>query len=448
MTDDPAAAMERRIEEEGIEHVLVEMPDINGISRVKQLSAEAFLSKWRDGPAMNLAVLVQTPRNDLPSGSGLAEEVDYADGTLRPDPGTLKRLPWRETAARVLCDVEFRGDPVRAAPRQVLKELLDTHVADSGLDFYVGNELEFYLLDEIGRGEEEELVPATSHKHECVAWATEDVIPFYERLEEWAGAYGVPLDSLQHEHGPGQLEVLFEYDSPLDGADRAFDFKRVVKQTARLSDRHATFMAKPFAGESGSGYHLHVSAFEDGENAFAAGDGGDGDGEGEELSERGRQFLGGLLEHADALAAVGTPTLNGFKRFDPDGFVPYTASWGWDNRQTMVRIPTGTTRFESRVSAADANPYLVVAATLAAGLHGLRDELDPGEAVAGNPAGRRPELPRGSEAALAALENDEVMTEYLGEDVIRAYAASKRRELEAFRGTVTAWEREYYVETL
>jgi glutamine synthetase len=266
-------------------------------------------------------------------------------------------------------------------------------------------------------------------------------MPFYERLEEWAEAYGVPLDSIQHEHGPGQLEVLFDYDAPLEGADRTFDFKRLVKQTARLADQHATFMAKPFAGESGSGYHLHVSAFEGGENAFE-------DDAGEGLSERGRHFLGGLLEHADALAAVGTPTLNGFKRFDPDGFVPYTASWGRDNRQTMVRIPTGTTRLESRVSAADANPYLVIAATLAAGLHGMDAELDPGDAVEGNPAGRRPELPRGPETALAALEADEVMGEYLGEDVIRAYAATKRRELEAFRDTVTAWEREHYAETL
>lgn len=436
MTDDPAAAMERRIEEEGIEHVLVEVPDVNGISRVKQLSAGAFLEKWREGPTMNLAVLVQTPRNDIPTGSGLAEEVDFADGRLRPDPGTLKRLPWRESAARVLCDVEFRGEPVEAAPRQVLKDLLETRVDGTGLEFRVGSELEFYLLDEIEGG----LVPATSHKHECVAWATEAVVPFYERLEEWAGAYGVPLESLQHEHGPGQLEVLFEYDRPLAGADRAFDFKRLVKQTARLSDRHATFMAKPLAGESGSGYHLHVSAVEDGENAFADGGGG--------LSERGRHFLGGLLEHADALTALGTPTLNGFKRLGPDGFVPATASWGWDNRRTMVRIPTGTTRFESRVGAADANPYLVVAATLAAGLHGMRAELDPGDPAEGDPAGRRPDLPRGPGTALAALEDDGVIEEYLGEAVVRAYVATKRRELEAFRETVTAWEREHYVETL
>jgi len=439
MTDDPAAAMERRVGEDGIEHVLVELPDVNGISRVKQLSAESFLEKWREGPAMNLAVLVQTPRNDVPTGSGPAEEIGHADGSLRPDPTTLKRLPWRESAARVRCDVEYRGEPVAAAPQRVLRELLDSHVADTDLQFYVDSELEFYLLE----GIEDGLVPATSHGHECVVWATEAVMPFYERLaaygEGYGEGYGVPLDAIQHGHGPGQFEVLFEYDAPLEGADRTFDFMRLVKQTARLADRHATLMAKPFAGESGSGYHLHVSAFEGGENAFEDGDA---------LSGRGRHFLGGLLDHADALAAVGTPTLDGFKRVDPDGFVPCTASRGWDNRQTTVRVPTGTTRLESRGGAADADPYLVIAATLAAGLDGMREELDPGEAVEGNPAGRRPGLPRGPETALAALEEDDTMAEYLGDAVIRAYVATKRRELDAFRDTVTDWEREQYVETL
>ncbi len=435
MTDGAGEGMEARITEEDIEHVFVEFPDINGISRSKQLSAEKFLSAWESGPTMNLAVLVQTPRNDLPEGSGLAEEVDFADGRLRPDPETFRTLPWRENAARVLCDLEFRGEPVAAAPRHVLKRILESH--DLGLDLFVGSELEFYLL-EAGEGDGE-YIPATDHKHECISWATEEVWSFYETLSEWGHEYGVSLDSLQHEHGPGQLEVLFKHGEPLAQADRTFDFKRLVKQTARCSDRYATFMAKPFAGESGSGYHLHVSAFDGEENAFADGD---------ELSATGRAFVGGLLEHAPALAAIGTPTLNGFKRYAPDGFVPYTASWGYDNRQTAVRVPSGTVRVENRIGSADANPYLVVAATMAAGLHGVEDGLSPGDAVEGNPAGRRPELPRSPTQALAALEADTALVELLGEEVVRAYLATKRRELEAFRSTVTDWERQQYVETL
>ncbi|MFC4248766.1 glutamine synthetase family protein [Natribaculum luteum] len=431
--DSSGTEMERQIDELGIDHVFVEFPDINGISRSKQLSAEKFLSTWETGPTMNLAVLVQTPRNEVPEGSGLAEEIGFADGRLRPLPETFRPLPWRKNAARVLCDLEYRGEPVAAAPRQVLNRLLDEH--GLGIDLFVGSELEFYLLEATDGG----YAPVTDDKHECVSWATEEVGPFYEALSKLGEQYGVPLESLQHEHGPGQLEVLFDYGDPLSQADRTFDFKRLVKQTARLSDRYATFMAKPFADESGSGYHLHVSGFEGEENAFADGD---------TLSDMGQYFVGGLMEHAPALAAIGTPTLNGFKRYVPDGFVPCTASWGYDNRQTAVRIPSGIVRVESRIGSADANPYLVIAATLAAGIDGVRNELEPGDPVEGNPAGQRTPLPRSPSQALAALEADTALRELLGEDVIQAYLASKRQELQSFWSTVTQWERDQYVETL
>ncbi|WP_049901426.1 glutamine synthetase family protein [Halococcus agarilyticus] len=429
-----AAEMEERIETAGIEHVLTEFADLNGISRSKQFAAEQFLETWSEGPSMNLAVLGQTPGNEMPVGSGLAAAVDYADATLRPDPTTFRVLPWRENTARVLCDLAFDGEPVAAAPRDALRRVLDDH--EFGFEFGVGSELEFYLLEDTDAGYE----PVTDGPHEYVSWATEEITPFYERLAAWAREYGIPLDSLQHEHGPGQFEILFEHGAPLDQADRTFDFERVVERTARAADRYATFMAKPFADHSGSGYHLHVSAFDGGENVFADGDGG--------LSERGRQFVGGLLEHAAGLTAIGTPTMNGFKRYDPEGFVPTTASWGRDNRRVAVRLPNGTPRVETRIGSADANPYLVIAATLVAGLHGLRDEIDPGEAVEGNPSGRRPRLPRTQGEALAALEADDELVDALGAELVRAYVASKRRDRAAFDETVTDWERERYVPTL
>lgn len=429
-----ATEMERRIDDDAIEYVLVEFADLNGISRSKQFAAETFLTTWDDGPSMNLAVLGQTPGNEMPVGSGLAAAIDYADATLQPDPATFRVLPWRENTARVLCELAFDGDPVAAAPRYVLRRLLDDH--GFGFEFGVGSELEFYLLDDTETGYE----PVTDGPHESVSWATEEVSSFYEQLDAWAREYGVPLDSLQHEHGPGQFEILFDHGAPLDQADRTFDFKRLVKRTARAADRYATFMAKPFADHSGSGYHLHVSAFDGSENVFADGDDG--------LSEHGRQFVGGLLEHAAGLTAIGTPTMNGFKRYDPEGFVPTTASWGRDNRRVAVRLPNGTPRVETRIGSADANPYLVIAATLAAGTHGLRDEIDPGEAVEGNPDGRRPRLPRTQGEALAALEADDELVDALGVELVRAYVASKRRDRAAFDETVTDWERERYVPML
>lgn len=434
-----AAEMESTLRDEGIEHVFVEFADLNGISRSKQLRADYFLDSWRDGFAMNALLLAQTPRNDVPQESGLGAEIDYGDATIHPEPETFRRLPWRSDAARVLCSFEMDGDPVGAEPRRALRRVLTERVEPLDLEFTVGSELEFYLFDTVDGDDGTSYEPATSHKHECVTWATEEVAPFYERVTEWAPDYGVDLHSIQHEHGAGQLEVLFDYGTALSQADTTFDFKRLVKRAAREGNQHATFMAKPDGERAGSGYHLHIGAFENGENAFDT----DGD-----LSVRGRHFVGGLLEHADALAAIGTPTLNAFKRYEAGSFAPYTASWGRDNRMTAIRIPPGVTRVENRIASADANPYLLIAATLAAGIDGLERQLEPTDPVEGDPTGRRPRLPHGPETALRALENDDVLVESLGEDLIRAYAATKRRELEAFRDTVTDWEREQYVETL
>jgi glutamine synthetase len=436
---DPSAEMERRIESDDIDHVFVEFADVNGIARSKQLTADYFLDAWEDGITMNLLLLVQTPRNDVPEGSGYGAEVDYADGRLLAAPSTYQQLPWRDDAARVLADFHYQGQAVGGAPRVALQRVLgrlDDAVPE--LDFYAGSELEFYLLQD----GETDYEPATSHKHECVSWATEAVAPFYDKLAEWAPEYGIDLHSLQHEHGAGQLEVLFEYGSVLEQADTTFDFRRLVKQTALLTDYQATFMAKPYGDREGSGYHLHVSAFDDdGENAFAP----EGD---EGLSERGRHFVGGLLEHADALAGLCTPNPNAFKRYDPDGFAPYAAAWGLDNRMTALRVPNGVPRIENRIPSADANPYIVMAATLAAGLDGLQRELDPGEPWTGNPAGDAPTLPQSMPEALSALQADDVLTDHLGDELVRAYTATKREELAAYRRTVTPWEREQYVETL
>jgi glutamine synthetase len=433
MTEASGTDMERRIESADIDHVFIEFPDINSISRSKQISADYFLDSWRSGFRMNLLLLVQTPRSDVPSGSGYGEEINFGDGIVHPDPATFRVLPWRDDAARVICDIEYQGEPVLGAPRSVLKRVREK--CDFPFDITVGSELEFFLLDSTEDGYE----PATSHKHECVSWATEEVTPFYDRLTKWADSYGVDITSLQHEHGAGQLEILFDHGSMLSQADTTFDFKRLVKQTARAGDQYATFMAKPFGDRAGSGYHLHIGAFEGNENAFAD----DG-----RLSTTARHFVGGLLEHADALSAVGTPTLNAFKRYQPGSFAPYTASWGLDNRMTAIRIPPRTPRIENRIASADANPYLVIASTLAAGMHGIREEIDPGDPLDGDPADHAPLLPQSPELALRALQRDSTMNEMLGEEFIREYTASKQCQMEKFRSTVTPWEREQYVETL
>ncbi|SEH18093.1 glutamine synthetase [Natronorubrum sediminis] len=442
--DDHVERMLDLLSDPDIDHVFAEFSDINGISRTKQLRTDYFLDSWASGFSVNLLLLAQTPRNAVPEGSGVGEEIDYGDGTLRPIPHTARRLPWRDDAARVLCDVVDGDEPVDASPRTALARVLES--TPDEFEFTVGSELEFYLLSETEEGYE----PVTSHKHECISWATEEVSAYYNDLAAWSDEYGASVTSLMHEHGAGQLEVLFEYGTPMGQADDTFDFKRLVKQTGRCHDLWATFMAKPFGGRAGSGYHLHVGAFRDGENVFEADDAdvvANNDDSGS-LSQTGRQFVAGIVDHAEALAALGTPTINGFKRYERGSFAPYTASWGYDNRMTGVRIPSGTTRIENRIPSADANPYIVIAATIAAGLDGIERELEPEPPVSGDPAGDWPPLPQSPEFALAALESDDTLTARLGDELIQAFVAAKRAELESFRDTVTDWEREQYVKTL
>lgn len=434
MTPD-AAEMEERIEAEDLNHVFVEITDMHGVARSLQVSADHFLETWQDGFAMNMLILAATPRTDIAEGTGYGEEINCADGLIYPIPETFKLLPWRDDAAAVTCRYEFDGQDVGAYPRYVLRRVLDRLPSD--YDLFVGSELEFFLLDPTENGYE----PATGHKHECVSWATEAVAPFYDKLSAWATEYGVPIDVMHHEFGAGQLEALFDYGRPLRQADRTFDFKRLVDQTARTCDQLATFMAKPFTGGSGNGYHIHVSAFDEGRNAFADDSGS--------LSQAGRYFVGGLLEHSEALAAIQTPTLNGYKRYEPGSFAPATVSWGYNNRMATLRVPgTGTTRIENRLGSADANPYLAIAATLAAGFDGLEREIEPTEPVDGDPAGRRPPLPSSFELALRALETDDVLRDTLGEEFIHVYTTVKREELDGFYDHVTQWERDQYIEML
>lgn len=429
MAEDAAAEMERIIESAGLEHVFVEFPDLNGLARGKQVDADYFLESWRDGFSMNLTVLEAGALDDWDPDSRYGLATDFADGTLRPLPETFTRLPWRDDAGRVLCAFTYEGDPVEASTRGALDRVLED-VADRDLEAYAGSELEFTLLEETDEGYR----PFTSYEHECLMSATERAGPFYDRLSEWADAFGLPLTLMHHEDGAGQLEVLFEHGRPLEAADRAFDLRRLVAEVARRSEWGATFMTKPFSGGTANGYHLHVSLFREGENVLADGD---------ELSTAGRGFVGGVLEHAEALAALTCPTVNALKRFVPETFAPYTASWGYNNRSTAVRIPrSDPVRVETRIPAAEANPYLTTAAVLAAGLHGMDAGLDPGEPGEGYVTeGRR--LPRTPEPALAALEDDAVLRDALGGELIDVYLDAKHAELDAFVEHVTDWEQRY-----
>jgi glutamine synthetase len=258
---------------------------------------------------------------------------------------------------------------------------------------------------------------------------------------------GMGTFAANHEFMNSQYEINLRHAPALTAADRAFRLKAAVKDVAAQAGLVATFMGKPFNDQGGSGFHFHVSADRDDDNAFFDRTGADG------VSDELRRFTGGVLAHARGLMALLNPTVNAYRRIVPDSLAPINVSWGWDNRTTFVRIPAErgrATRVELRIGDGSANPYLAVAAILFAGLHGLRDELtlpDPidGDAYTDESAAQ---VPLSLEAALDALEADEYLRDAIGDAIVTPFLAMKRFEIERHRAWVSDWERDEYLHHL
>jgi glutamine synthetase len=257
-------------------------------------------------------------------------------------------------------------------------------------------------------------------------------------------AYGLEVVAANHEFASGQFEINLWHSEALDAADRAFRFKNAIQELARREDKLATFMAKPFNDEGGSGFHIHFSTWDDAGNPLFD-DPGSKDG----LSTIAKSAIAGVLAHAPALAAVCNPTINSYKRFGPDTLAPWLIDWGFDNRSAMVRIPPErgkASRLELRLGDASANPYLAIAGLLAAAYLGIRDELEPPAPLEGygyDPS-KADKLPGDLRSALDAFEADTAFEEILGGKFLRTFLAYKHNELERFHHWVTDWEfREY-----
>jgi glutamine synthetase len=250
--------------------------------------------------------------------------------------------------------------------------------------------------------------------------------------------------AVSHEYFPGQFEINLEHGPALEVADRTFFYKQAVKEIAWKNGLMATFMAKPRSDLGGSGYHLHLSLADPttGANLFH-------DPRGQaELSDLAHHFIGGQMAHARGMTAVAAPTVNSYKRYVIGAFAPYYLLWGYDNRTCYVRVPPerkGATRVENRSPDGVANPYLVFAAALAAGLDGIERQLDPGAPFVGDAymnadCVNTPIIPQYLHEAVAALEADDVLCGWLGAEFVRAFASVKRLESQRFRAHVTDWE--------
>jgi glutamine synthetase len=444
-------AVMERVSAEKLDYVRCQFIDLAGILRGRAVHRNYLASVLDRGipfAQVNNAVDIDDAESDLALGS------QAGDFWAVPDPTTLRRVPHTEASGQVFADlVAGDGTPWptcgRAAVRRV-SALVERELGTVALGF----EQEGYVLRKTESGYEpvvvgKQMQPETLDRLDSFVT---DLTPALELM-------GVPVEKLTAEGGWGMFEVNFEQALPLEAAERWFCYKQAFRIVAREHGMVGSFMPKPFADGVGAGLHIHVSCQADGEDVLGGGL------PGTELTERGRRFLGGVLEHAPALIALGSPSVNSFKRLRAGTWAPTHATYGVGNRSAMVRIVQGRTdlagqtpprRLEIRSPDGTCNPYLLAAGVLAAGLDGLRRRCDPGapitydtahpDATGGRGEAPPPRLPKTLDTALDGLEADGPMRELLGPELVDAYIKVKRIEWAKFMTYVTDWEHRYYAE--
>jgi len=442
VTQEPdVAAVCQRLREQGVDVVRVSYPDLIGVDRGRDVLLDELPAAAGHGLAFCRAVYHTSPMGDVvPVQGGL--EAGLPDITVHPDLATLTPLPWEPAAAWCLGDATAPdGAPAPESPRAVARRVAD-RLAGLGHTLICGPELEFFVCQQAADGSWQRYANELGNVY--VVGRKGDPQGLLVHMLRQLREAGLGVTAANHEFSPGQFEINLGHSDLPDAADRAFRLKSAVQEIARHRDLMATFMAKPFNDEGGSGFHVHVSINDDaGTNVF--GDPGGPDG----LSGLGRYAIGGVLGHARALSALLNPTINSYKRFGPDTLAPWLVDWGLDNRSAMVRIPPergAAARMEVRLGDATANPYLAIAAIGAAVLLGIQGKADPPPNLEGygyDPARSRL-LPARLGEALDALEADRELGGVLGDYFVTSFLAYKRNEIERFERFVTDWEfREY-----
>lgn len=430
----------RMIEEEDVEFIRLQFTDIFGTLK---------------NVAVTTSQLERVLNNEIMFDGASIEgfaRVEQSDMFLRPDLDTFAIFPWRPQqgkVARFLCDI-YRpdGTPFVGDPRHVLKRTVQ-EAAEMGYQMDVGPECEFFLFHTDDEGN------PTTITHEKAGYfdvgpldlgenARRDMILTLEDM-------GFVVEASHHEDAPAQHEIDFHYDEALKTADDIMTFKLAVKTIAKRHGLYASFMPKPKTGVNGSGMHINMSLARDGVNVFY--DGQDCN----HLSKEGYWFIGGIMKHIAAITAIANPLVNSYKRLVPGYEAPVYIAWSMRNRSPLIRIPaqTGTTqRIELRSPDSATNPYLAIAVCLAAGLDGIRNQIEPPASVEGNIFAMSEEerekagikyLPTSLAEAIDGLEQDALIREVLGEHISRKYIEAKKEEWKEYCAAVSSWEIDRYL---
>ncbi len=368
------------------------------------------------------------------------------DVRLVPDLATLRLAPWASVPRYLAVHdcVELDGSLCEFAPRSVLKNVVARYQA-LGLTPVVAPEIEFYLTaamtdpaqpltPPVGRGGRPEVGQSAFSLN-----ALNELAPFWDAFHAAIDALGIRADTWLHEVGPSQYEINLLHGDPVAVTDQAFLFKTAAREIALQHGLNAVFMAKPLAGEAGSSMHLHQSVVDaEGRNIFSQADGAE--------SEAFLHYIGGLQAFTPDLTLIYAPTVNSYRRYVAGSQAPINVEWGRDNRTAGLRVPVSppaARRVENRLAGADANPYLAIAATLAAGLEGLQTRCLPGEPVQDNGYDLPRGLPRTFFTAHEQMAQSAHAPRLLGERFARAYLAVKALEHESFLNEISAWERRF-----
>jgi glutamine synthetase len=424
----------------GTEFVLLGMPDVHGSVRGKALRPEAFDAAVRDGAVMTDLLLALDPTDEpITTYDRFGIRTGAGDLIVHPELSTLRELAWLPGWRICLCTPAWPdGSRFELSAREALRAALDK-LATLGYETKAAFEYEVRLRDADDR-------PLSSG----LSYSLGEISRFERfvaRLLPALQAFGVELAAVHTEAGPGLLELNVAARDGLQAADDAVFVKLAVKEVASSMGLRASFLAKTTPGEEGSSGHVHLSCWSGGVNAFAQSPGSDGSGE---LPELFGGAIAGVLDHLPAASLMLNPTINSYKRLIPGWFAPVNVSWGLENRSCAVRAITGAQperwRIECRRPGADANPYLALAALAASAADGIARGATPPPPVVGDASEREdlPPLPGSLEGALRAFDDDTEFRRLVGETFCEYYRASRAWELDAWRKSVSDWERERY----
>ncbi len=446
MAEIDGTPLEELVERGEIDTVVACFPDMQGRLVGKRVTGRFFLdSVVHEMHACDYLLALDMDMEPVPGYAASSWDKGYGDFAVRPDLGTLRRLPWLEGTAMVLGDVcNHEGELVPHAPRSILRRQIE-RLAAHGHVAKMGSELELYVFDESYESAHEK----GYRDLKTAGWYVEDYHVFQTTKEEGLvrairnGMEGarIPVEFSKGEWGPGQEEINLRYAEALEMADRHVVYKNGAKEIAFLQGKALTFMAKWDETLAGNSCHVHSSLWsaDTDEPLFCA------DGEPHDMSPLFRHWLAGLLHCGREMTYFLAPYINSYKRFQAGSFAPTRSAWSFDNRTAGFRVlgHGPGLRVECRVPGADVNPYLAYAATIAAGLHGIENELELEPALSGNlyENDDAREVPKTLREALAALEESEVMRAAFGDEVVEHYLHTGRWEQSEYDRRVTDWER-------